>query len=122
MTLLADILTFIVIVLVIGPLWWLAAGWLSRKFEAMQARQMDRARERTRRTVEDDCGDQGGMPLPAPADYSDEVTDQHLERMAALVDQKQFEKYTEAHRPTAPHTGCGLPVGREVNGYGGERD
>ena len=27
--------------------------------------------------TDQDCGDQGGHPIPAPADYSDEVTDEH---------------------------------------------
>lgn len=34
-------------------------------------------------------GDEGGMP--APADYSDEVTDEHFGRIAELVDQGNFE-------------------------------
>ncbi len=29
--------------------------------------------------------------IPEPADYSDEVTDEHLERIKQLVDQDQFE-------------------------------
>ena len=33
-------------------------------------------------------GDEGGMP--APADYSDDVTDEHHKRIAEIVDQAQF--------------------------------
>ena len=34
-------------------------------------------------------GDWGGMP--SPADYSDEVTDEHVKRIAEIVNQDQFE-------------------------------
>ena len=54
---LADIVTFIVIVLVLGPLVWLALRWLDRKIEAMRARQMERARERWADWDGQDCGD-----------------------------------------------------------------
>ena len=37
--------------------------------------------------------------LPAPADYSDEVTDEHLERISELVDQDQFEGAEEVSGP-----------------------
>lgn len=37
--------------------------------------------------------------LPAEADYSDEVTDEHLKRIAELVDQDQFEGAEEVSGP-----------------------
>ena len=37
--------------------------------------------------------------LPAEADYSDEVTDEHLEQIKALVDQDQFEDAEEISGP-----------------------
>ena len=37
--------------------------------------------------------------LPAEADYSDEVTDVHLKRIAELVDQDQFEGAEEVSGP-----------------------
>ena len=37
--------------------------------------------------------------LPAPAYYSDEVTDEHLNQIAELVDQDQFEDAEEMNGP-----------------------
>ena len=37
--------------------------------------------------------------LPAPADYSDEVTDEDLKRIKELVDQDQFEDAEELSGP-----------------------
>ena len=39
--------------------------------------------------------DKNKKPLPAMADYSDEVTDQHLERIKALVGQSDFDDAEE---------------------------
>ena len=37
--------------------------------------------------------------LPALADYSDEVTDEHLKRIADLVPEKEYEKAEEVCEP-----------------------
>ena len=37
--------------------------------------------------------------LPAPADYTDEVTDEHLKQIKKLVDQDQFEDAEEVSGP-----------------------
>ena len=101
MTLVADIVTLLVIVLVIGPLVWLALRWLDRRIRAMRARQMERAREKW--AVEDNSGDQGATLVEPrhsrPSTYA-----------KATVDKK------------APETGSGLPDGRESNGYGNKED
>ena len=50
-------------------------------------------------------GEEGGHPMPAPADYSDEVTDGHFKRIAELVDQDPA-----AYTP-APELGSGERAG-----------
>ena len=51
-----------------------------------------RIAQRRQRLVEPEThGDQGGWPIPAPADYSDEVTDDDFKRIRELVDQDQFK-------------------------------
>ena len=37
--------------------------------------------------------------MPAPADYTDEVTDEHLKQINELVDQDQFEDAEELSGP-----------------------
>ena len=67
-------------------------------------------RERLRkqhREPETHGGDGGRPELPAPADYSDEVTDEHLARIAELVDQDP-----SAYEP-APEVGSGERAGDE---------
>ena len=49
--LIVNIVTIIIIVLVLGPLAWMALRWLDRKIEAGRARQMERARARWARHV-----------------------------------------------------------------------
>ena len=47
-------------------------------------------------------GDDGGRP--APADYSDEVTDEHFKRIEELVDQNQFDDAETISGPGWPFT------------------
>ena len=61
MTLLANIVTFIVIVVVLGPLVWLEGRWTARKAEDGQDRAWQRARERTRRIVGRPINDDGAI-------------------------------------------------------------
>ncbi len=44
---------------------WLLARWGIQKIHASQDRAWERAHERTRRLVEENSGDQGGMPRRA---------------------------------------------------------
>jgi len=41
----------------------------------------------------------GKTKLPAPADYTDEVTDEHLGRIKNLVDQDQFKDAEDLSGP-----------------------
>ena len=59
-----DILLVIALVVLVGPLAWLAWRWLFTGAADARARLMATARARTRATVEDDSGDGGGHPNP----------------------------------------------------------
>ena len=76
----ADILLAVFVILVVAAAWAGLAG-LGARIAAKRARLVE----------PETHGDMGGMPMPAPADYSDEVTDEHFKRIRELVDQDQFK-------------------------------
>ena len=91
----ADILTAIAIVFIGFPVAWFVLLWIGEGIDAARTRLMLAALERTRATVGNDCGDQGGHPQP--------------------VEPRQS-------RPKAPETGSGLLVRKDEWEKGGRAE
>lgn len=61
----ADILLVLALVVIGGPVAWLAGRWLIAGAVEARSRLMRAAHARTRATVEDDSGNGGGWPVDA---------------------------------------------------------